>query len=159
MVRPIPDGFHSVNLHLVVSDIAAALAFYAKAFGAEEILRVPSPDGQIVHAEMRIGDSSIMLAPESPQMDWGATPKSVGRTTACICLYTVDGDALFARATQAGAAVRVPMADMFWGDRWGMVTDRDGHTWEIAQRVKDFTPVEMAARATKTCGASESRRA
>jgi PhnB protein len=141
-VKPIPPGFHTITPHLTVKDAAKALDFYSRAFGAVEQSRVPDPNGHIMHAQVLIGDSPVMLVDEYPEM--GARgPLALGGSSVTIHIYTDDADALFARATAAGATVRMPIADMFWGDRYGQVVDPFGHVWSIATHMKDMTPAEM----------------
>ncbi len=144
IVSGIPDGFHSVTPHLIVRGADAALSFYKKAFGAEEILRMPGPDGKtIMHAEIRIGDSVVMLAVEMQAMGC-PSPLTLKGTCATIHLYVANADSLFKRAVDAGATVEMPPADMFWGDRYGKVVDPFGHKWGIATRVRNPTPEQMA---------------
>ncbi|MDB5936326.1 MAG: glyoxalase [Massilia sp.] len=150
-VRPIPEGMHSVTPHLVCGGAADAIAFYKQAFGAVERGRMPGPDGKLMHAQIMIGDSHIMLADEFP--DWGSLgPKALGGTPVTIHLYVQDADAVFQQALDAGATVKMPIADMFWGDRYGIVTDPFGHSWSIATHIKDMTPEEMGAAARKAMG-------
>jgi len=140
-----PSGYHTVTPSLTVNDGAAALAFYAAAFGAVEKLRLPMPDGKIGHAEFTIGDSVIMLADEFP--DWGAlSPKSRGGSTGSLMLYVADVDAAFARAVAAGAEVVMPVANQFWGDRMGSVVDPFGHKWSLGTPVEVVPPEELAKR-------------
>jgi PhnB protein len=146
-VEPIPSGFHTLTPHLVVKGASQAIEFYKKAFGAEEIGRAPSPDGKsIMHAELKIGDSRLMLVDEFPEMDCRG-PQSIGGTPVTIHMYVKDADAAFSRAVAAGAQVRMPLADMFWGDRYGVLTDPFGHAWSIATHKEDVTPEEAAKRA------------
>lgn len=148
--KPIPDGYHSVTPHLVVRGAAKALAFYGKAFGAEEQLRMASPDGKILHAEMRIGDSVVMLAdefpPQGPQDAGALAPESLKGTTGGLMLYVKDVDKMFERAVKAGAKTLLPVTDMFWGDRYGKLIDPFGHVWAIATHVEDVPPKEMEKR-------------
>jgi PhnB protein len=138
----IPAGYHSVTPAIVVRDAAKAIDFYKRAFGAEEINRMAGPDGSIMHAEIRIGDSVLMLGEESEQ--WGTrSPLSLGGVHGSLHIYVADADASFNRAIQAGATVRYPLEDAFWGDRYGKVTDPFGHEWGIATRVKELSPAEM----------------
>lgn len=147
-VKPIPDGFRTVTPHMVVRDAEAAIEFYKKAFGAEEIMRMPGPDGKgVMHAEIKIGDSIIMMCGEMPQMERWVSPAKLNGTTMAICLYVPDCDAAFDRAVSAGAKVSMPLTDMFWGDRYGKLTDPFGHEWEIATHKKDLTPEEMGKAA------------
>ena len=136
-----PKGYHTVTPHLVMRDSAKAIEFYKKAFGATEISRMEMPGGKIGHAEIQIGDSRLMLADEFP----GATrsPESLGGTTVSLHLYFADVDSAFKQATAAGAKADMPPADMFWGDRYGKVTDPFGHSWGLATHIKDVTPEEM----------------
>ncbi len=145
MAKAIPDGYHTVTAALTVKDGAAAIEFYQKAFGAREIMRVNGPDGKIMHAEIQVGDSRVMLADESPQMGCVA-PVSVGQTTGSLYLYVSDVDAAFKRAVAAGAKVAMPVTDMFWGDRFGAVDDPSGHRWGLATHVEDPSPEQMAQR-------------
>ncbi len=148
-VKPIPDGFHTITPHLVIDGASKALEFYKQAFGAEEIRRMPGPDGkELMHAELRIGDSIIMLADEFPEMGLpNRSPKALGNTSVTIHLYVNDVDAAVARAQKAGAKVTMPVSDMFWGDRYGQVTDPFGHLWSLATHVKDLTPEQIAKAA------------
>ena len=144
--KPVPDGFRTVTPHLICAGAADAIEFYKKAFGATEMFRLPGPDGRLMHASIMIGDSMIMLVDEMKEM--GALgPKSRGGTPVGIHLQVEDADALFARAVAAGAAVKMPVMDMFWGDRYGVVVDPFGHEWSIATHIRDLTPDEIAAAA------------
>jgi uncharacterized glyoxalase superfamily protein PhnB len=141
--NPVPPGFHTVTPHLVVRDAPKAIDFYRRAFGAEEAYRIASPDGSaVLHAELRLGDSVIMLADENPAMG-SVSPLATGSTSVTISLYVADTDALFARATGAGAKPALPPTDMFWGDRYAQVIDPFGHRWAIATHQKDLTPDEI----------------
>ena len=144
-VKPIPEGYHSVTPYLIVDGAARALDFYAKAFGAKEMLRMPAPDGRIGHAEIRVGDSVIMLADENPAMK-ALGPKSVGGTPVSLMVYVEDVDKVFARAVQAGAIVERPLANQFYGDRTGGVVDPFGHRWYVATHVEDVAPEEIDRR-------------
>lgn len=151
-VSPIPCGFHSVTPHLVVKGAGAAIDFYKQAFGAEELFRMPGPDGQsVMHAEIKIGDSVVMLADEWPGMETQA-PSSLKGTTVVIGLYVRDTDAAFNQAVAAGASPLMPPADMFWGDRYAKVQDPFGHSWSIATHKEDVPPDEMAKRAAAAFG-------
>jgi len=146
MAKPIPDGFHSLTPHIVVSDGAAAMEFYKKAFGAQELTRLMTPDGKtVMHGQLKIGGSMLMLGSEFPP-DCLA-PKSRGGTSVFLHIYTDDADAAFDRATKAGCTIKMPLSDTFWGDRYGVVEDPFGHQWSIATHKKDFTPEEIAANA------------
>jgi uncharacterized glyoxalase superfamily protein PhnB len=145
LVQPIPAGFHTVTPYIVVKGADKAIEFYKRAFGAEETVRMPGPDGKIMHAEIRIGDSVMMLGEESP-MGGCKSPQSVGGTTVGLHVYVKDVDKAFAKAVAAGAKVSMPVADMFWGDRYGKLSDPFGHEWSIGTHVEDLTPAEMAKR-------------
>ena len=145
MVKPIPDGYHTATPYLSIRGAAAAIEFYKKAFGAKEMLRYPMPDGKIGHAEIKIGNSPIMLADEHPEMDFRG-PQSRGGTTVGMMLYVEDADKWFARAIAAGAKEMRPLKDQFYGDRSGTVTDPFGHVWTIATHKEDVTPEEMHRR-------------
>jgi PhnB protein len=145
-VKPIPEGYHSVTPYLIVKGAAQAIAFYERAFAAEELYRMPMPDGRIGHAELRIGDSRIMLADEHPGVG-ALSPGSVGGTPVTIHLYVEDVDATFARATAAGARVTRPVADQFYGDRLGVLTDPFGHVWSVATHREDVSEEELRRRA------------
>jgi PhnB protein len=139
-----PAGLHTVTPQLTFRDSGRAIDFYKQAFGAQELMRMPGPDGKgIWHAEIRIGDSVLYLADEMPQSPLAA-PSPTHRPTALVQLYVADCDAVLQAAVQAGARVIMPLADMFWGDRYGLVTDPFGQVWGIATHVKDLTPEEMA---------------
>ncbi|MBI2382048.1 MAG: VOC family protein [Gammaproteobacteria bacterium] len=155
-VKPIPEGMHTLTPHLVCANAAAAIEFYQRAFGAEEVMRVPGPEGKLMHAQIRIGDSALMLVDEFP--DWGCLgPNSLKLSSAPVTLnlYVADADAFLARAVAAGAEVTMPLADMFWGDRYGQVKDPFGHHWAIATHIRDMTPAEIAEamkQAPGNCG-------
>jgi len=150
-VKPVPEGYHTVTPHLVIKGAADALTFYAKALGAEEKYRLPGPDGKIVHAEIGIGDSTIMIGEEAPQMG-AVSPKQLGGSPVTIMLYVNDVDAWFTRATKAGCETKMPPTDMFWGDRYCKVTDPFGHNWAIATHKEDVSPQEMEKRMKKEFG-------
>lgn len=144
-VKPIPDGYHTVTPYLVLQDAARALEFYRQAFGATELFRMPQPDGRIGHAEIRIGDSIVMLADEHPDMGFRG-PKSYGGTPVSLLLYVEDIDATAERAVAAGATVLKPVQDQFYGDRSGTFADPFGHVWTIATHTEDVSPEELNAR-------------
>ena len=151
-VAPIPQGFRSLTPHLVVSPAAKAMEFYARAFGAEELFRMPGPDGKdIMHASMRIGDSVFMLNDPMGPPNQTSAPSQAKTTTVVLHIYTPDVDALAKRATQAGAKVLMPVADMFWGDRYGQLADPFGHVWSIATKTEDPSPEEVARRMKEAC--------
>jgi uncharacterized glyoxalase superfamily protein PhnB len=141
-VKPVPEGMHSVTPHLICAGAANAIEFYKKAFGAVETARMPAPDGRIMHAMIRIGDSPVMLVDEMPE--WGAlSPKSLKGSPVTLHLYVEDVDAFAARAVKAGAKVTMPIEDQFWGDRYGKLEDPFGHHWSVATHVRDVSPDEM----------------
>ena len=144
-VKPIPQGYHSVTPYLCVNDAAHAIEFYQKAFGAKEVNRMKNPAGKIAHAELKIGDSTLMLADEMPQTGV-RSPQSLGGTSSSIFLYVEDCDAVFHQAVSAGAKGDMPPADMFWGDRFGKLTDPFGHSWNLATHKEDVAPDEMERR-------------
>jgi uncharacterized glyoxalase superfamily protein PhnB len=148
-VKPVPDGYHTVTPYLVVRDAAAAIAFYAKAFGAEELFRMPGPGGVVMHAELKLGDSIVMLGEESLQMGTSA-PQTIGGSPVSLMVYLNDVDASFARAAQAGCTVEMPPTDMFWGDRYGKLQDPFGHHWSLATHQEDVSPEDMAKRMAAT---------
>ena len=144
-VRPVPEGYHTVTPYLTVNDAAGAINFYRRAFGATETMRMPGPAGKIGHAELKIGDSAIMLADEMPGMGTRA-PQSLGGSSVNIFLYVNDVDAVFKQAVAAGAKADAPPSDMFWGDRYGKLTDPFGHSWSVATHKEDVAPDEMQKR-------------
>jgi uncharacterized glyoxalase superfamily protein PhnB len=143
--KPVPEGMHTITPHLPVQGAARAIEFYKQAFGAQELSRAPAPDGQkVMHASLKIGDSLLFLADEFPEMGPGPrAPQSLGGTSVVINLYVEYADTVFKRAVSAGAQVHHPLADMFWGDRYGQVRDPFGHIWAIATHKLDLTPEEM----------------
>ncbi|MFQ5653910.1 MAG: VOC family protein [Planctomycetota bacterium] len=144
-VNPIPEGFHTITPLIVVRNAADAIEFYKKAFGAEEIERNPGPDGKgIMHAEVKIGDSILMLCDEFPGCEGWASPASFEGTTVTLHLYVSDVDAVFKRAVEEGCSVKMPVMDTFWGDRYGQLADPFGHRWSVASRVKTLTPEQIA---------------
>lgn len=141
-----PKGSHTLTPYLIVRDAPAALAFYARAFGAKEILRIAMPDGKVMHAEFRIGDSPVMLTEENP--DWGAkSPQTLGGTATHLMVYVRDVDAAFARAIAAGCTAEMPPADMFWGDRYGKLRDPFGHPWSLGTHIEDVPNRQLQKRA------------
>ena len=141
--KPIPEGFHTVTPQLTLDNAAQAIDWYKQALGAQEVSRAPGPDGKLMHAELRIGDSRIML--NDPVMG-SKGPKTLGGSPASLWLYVEDCDALFNRAVSAGGQVRMPMGDQFWGDRCGTVADPHGYSWTIATHKEDLTREEMQQR-------------
>ena len=153
-VKPIPEGYHSVTPYLIIKGAAAAIEFYQKAFGAVESFRFPSPDGKIGHAEIKIGDSPIMLADEYPDMGYKG-PQALGGSPVSLMIYVEDVDTIFNQAVAAGAAIKEALQDKFYGDRLGTVTDPFGHTWHVSTHKEDVSLEEMQRRA-KAHGASAS---
>jgi len=150
-VKPIPDGMHSVTPHLICAGAADAIEFYKKAFGAVDLGRLPGPKGRLMHAAIRIGDSTVMLVDEMPE--WGAFgPKSLRGSPVTIHLYVQDVDASVARAVAAGAKITMPLDDMFWGDRYCKVEDPFGHHWSIATHTREVSPEEMQQAMQKMGG-------
>ena len=143
--KPVPDGYRTVTPYLSVDNAAEAIEFYKRAFGAKESVRMDAPGGTIGHAELEIGDSRVMLSDPFPQSQV-QPPKTVGGTTASVFLYVEDVDAAFQRAVDAGATVEMALEDMFWGDRFGTVSDPFGHVWSMASHVEDLTPEEIEER-------------
>lgn len=147
-VQSVPAGYHTVTPYLTVKGAAQALAFYKKAFGAEELVRMDGPDGKIGHAEIQIGNSRIMFSDEMPEMPDAVTesPQSLGGTTIGLMLYLDNVDAAFKRAVDAGAKAKRPVKDQFYGDRSGVVEDPFGHIWTIGTHIEDVSPEEMKKR-------------
>lgn len=143
-VKAVPDGYGTVTPHLVQADSVKAIEFYKKAFGAEEIYKMPGPGGAIMHAEIKIGNSIVMMADANPHMDPTAQPPSQAKAhTAGLMLYVENTDATFKRAVDAGCKVVMQPEDMFWGDRFGSVEDPWGHRWSIATHIRDASPEEI----------------
>jgi PhnB protein len=146
MTQPIPDGFHTLTPHIIVPDGAAAIEFYKKAFGAQELTRLLTPDGKaVMHAQLKIGDSMLMLGGEMPPQC--LSPKSRGGTSVTLHLYVADADAALDRAVKAGGTVKMPVSDMFWGDRYGVVEDPFGHQWSVSTHKHDYTQAQVVANA------------
>jgi PhnB protein len=143
--NPIPEGYHSLQIYLAVEDAAKAIDFYREAFGAEETIRMPGPDGSVAHAELQIGDSKLMLSDPFPQSNV-RPPSERGGPTASIFMYVDDVDATFEQAQRAGATVVSELEDMFWGDRFGTLADPFGQVWSVATRKEDLSEEEMAER-------------
>jgi PhnB protein len=146
-VKAIPEGYGTVTPYIVVREAGKAIDFYKKAFGAEEVFRMPGPDGKsVAHAEIRIGNSMVMLSDENPE--WGTkSPLTLGGTPVSLFIYSPDVDAAFKRAVDAGCSAEMPPADMFWGDRFSKVKDPFGHSWQIATHKEDVPMEEMEKRA------------
>lgn len=149
-VKPVPEGMHTVTPHLVCADAAKAIVFYQQAFNATEMMRIPGPGGKLIHACVRIGDSLVMLVDENPQ--WGCLgPLALKGSPITIHLQVEDVDAVFDQAVKAGAKITMPIADMFWGDRYGRVEDPFGHHWAIATHIRDVSPEEIQQAASNGC--------
>src|SRR2546425_12944491 len=147
----IPDGYHTATPYLIVTGAVRALEFYKQVFGAAEVLRMDGPDGKVMHAEIKIGDSHIMLADEFPEMD-ARSPQTIGGTPVSLMLYLEDADAVTARAVSAGAKLLRPVQDQFYGDRCGTIADPFGHKWTIATHKEDLSPEEVRKRAAALFG-------
>jgi PhnB protein len=149
-VKPVPDGMHTVTPHLCCAGASEAIDFYVKAFGATELCKIPGKDGKLMHGAIRIGDSMIFLHDEFPEH--GAVgPKARGGASVTIHLQVDDADAAFDRAVKAGATVKMPPADMFWGDRYGCVEDPWGHSWAMATHIRDVDMAELQKFAGEGC--------
>jgi PhnB protein len=153
--KPIPEGYHTVTPYLAVDDAARAIEYYEKAFGAKERVRMHAPDGKIAHAELEIGDSLVMLSDPFPQATT-KSPKELGGTSSSVFMYVEDVDAVVKKAVDAGATITMEVADQFWGDRFGSITDPFGHSWSIATHVEDVPPEQMAERAKEAMAAMSS---
>lgn len=148
----VPEGFNTVSAHLVTHDGAAAIDFYKRAFGAEELGRMQWPNSdKIMHAAIRIGNSVVMLADEMREMGCNLAPTSLGGSPVTLHIYVEDVDALWEKAVNAGASIKMPLSDMFWGDRYGVLTDPFGHQWSLATKVKELSPAEMQKAAEGAC--------
>lgn len=144
-VKPIPEGYHTLTPYLIVKDAARAIAFYQKAFGATELMRLADPSGKVGHAEIKVGDSPIMLADEFPEMGV-VGPQTLGGSPVILLLYVPDVDAQFNQAIAAGAKVLRPVKDQFYGDRSGTLSDPFGHLWTLATHQEDLSPAEIQQR-------------
>jgi PhnB protein len=144
-VKPVPEGYHSVTPYLIISGAAAALDYYVKAFGASIVLRMDAPGGKIGHAEIKIGDSHVMLADEYPEMGF-RSPKALGGAGVSILLYVANVDEVFKRAIAEGGKELQPIKDQFYGDRSGTLMDPFGHVWTVSTHTEDLTPEEMDRR-------------
>ncbi len=154
-VQPIPDGYTAVTPYLTLNDAAAAIEFYQKAFGAEEVMRMPAPDGKIMHAEIRIGGAVVMLHDEAPQ--WKAFgARTIGDSPCSIMLYVPDVDAVVRRAVEHGATLTMEVEDQFYGDRCGALKDPFGHKWIVATHVEEVSPEEIERRAQERFSAATS---
>ena len=147
MVKAIPEGYRTLTPYLTIKDAAKAIEWYRKAFGAEELSRVPmsEDDPRLVHAEVRIGDSILMMSEEFPE--WGGKgPEALGGSPVSILIYVEDVEAAWKRAVEAGATIKMPLADQFWGDRFGAIEDPFGHKWSLAQHMEDLSSEEIGRR-------------
>ncbi|PYS72938.1 MAG: glyoxalase [Acidobacteria bacterium] len=154
-VKTIPEGYHSVTPYLIVRGAAEAIDFYRKAFGAVELFRFPSPDGKIGHAEIKIGDSPIMMADEYPDMGYKG-PQTIGGSPVSLMIYVEDVDTVFNQAVAAGATIKEALQDKFYGDRMGTVTDPFGHVWHISTHKEDVSMDEMQERMKEHTAAASS---
>ncbi len=154
-VKPIPDGYHSVSPVLTVDGATEAIEFYKRAFGAKERFRMPGPDGTIGHAELEIGDSVVMLSDPFPHSTV-RPPRELGGTSVGVFVYVEDVDAVFEQAVDEGSTVTMALEDMFWGDRFGTVTDPYGHSWSFATHIEDVPPEEMEERSKQAMAAMSS---
>ena len=150
-IKPIPDGFHSLTPHLICAGAAEAIEFYVKAFNAVEVARMPAPNGKLMNAVVRIGDSVLMLVDENPQ--WGLLgPMALKGSPVAIHLFVEDVDTVVAQAVAAGAKITMPVADQFWGDRYGQLKDPFGHRWSVATHTRDLNPEELQQGMAKMGG-------
>jgi len=156
-VRPIPLGMNTITPHLVIDGAAQAIELYKKAFGAEEGGRLAMPDGKIMHAALRVAGSPVFLTDEMPQCNGSRAPTSLGGTSVTLHLYVTDVDAAIEKAHTAGCTVIMPAADMFWGDRYGVVQDPYGHRWSIASHIRDLSTEEIAKGAQQMMAQAASR--
>jgi len=147
---PIPEGFSTLTAHLTVKGCADYIDFLKRAFNAVEVSRAPEPGGRLLHAQVRIGDTNLMLHDDFPE--FGLGPIAEGRWPLTLHLFVPDADAVFAQATSAGCQVTMPLNDQFWGDRYGQVKDPFGFTWSIATHIEDLTPAEIGERQAKMFG-------
>lgn len=147
-VKPIPEGYHTVTPYIAIKDAAKAIEFYQKAFDAIEVEKCLSPDGKIMHAVIKIGNSLIMLSDEMPGSDCGiSSPETLKGATSMLFIYVEDADAFFNQAVREGATIKMPLCDVFWGDRYGQLMDPFGHSWSIATHKVDLTKDEIAKAA------------
>lgn len=153
-VKPIPQGYHSVTPYLIIDGAAEAVEYYKKAFGATELFRFPAPDGKIGHAELKIGDSPIMLADQYVEMNYKG-PKAIGGSPVSLMIYVEDVDTVFNRALEGGATVKEAVQDKFYGDRMGTLVDPFGHVWHISTHKEDVSMEEMERRAKAAGGGGD----
>lgn len=150
-VNHVPSGYNTVTPYLIIKGAASAIEFYKKVFGATEVMRMPQPDGRVGHAEMKIGNSHIMLADEFPEMNIRA-PESFGGSPVSLMVYVEDVDKVFKKAVDSGSKVIKPLKDQFYGDRSGTFSDPFGHQWTVATHTEDVTPEEMKKRMASQSG-------
>jgi uncharacterized glyoxalase superfamily protein PhnB len=151
MVKPVPDGYHSLTPFIIVTDIAAAMDWYKKAFKATDLTRMTGPDGAVMHGEMQIGNSRFMLGTECPTDAHSKAPMTLGGTTMGVLIYVDKVDDVFAHAVKSGAEAVMPVTDMFWGDRYGQIRDPFGHSWSIATHTADLTPAQIQKNMEAFC--------
>lgn len=151
----IPAGFHTLTPHLIIKDAGKAIEFYKQAFGAEELTRMPMPDGRIMHACLRIGDSTLFLADEFPEHNCGLSPQTLQKAHATMHLFVEDVDRAYQRALNAGAQVLMPPQDMFWGDRYGLLVDPFGQPWSLATHKEELTPEQIKERMVQGCALAQ----
>lgn len=156
--NPVPEGFHTVTPAIVVRDAAKAIDFYKKALGAQELVRMPSPDGKIMHAELKIGDSIIFVSDEVPMPGNVKSPQTLGGCTGSLNVYVPNVDELFKQAIVAGGKESMPVTDQFWGDRYGSFVDPFGYSWGIATHKEDLSPAEMKERMQKFFASTAQRK-
>ncbi len=149
-VKPVPEGMHTITPHLVCAGAAEAIEFYKKAFGAVEMCKLEGPDGRLMHGAIRIGDSMLMLVDEIPECG-ALSPGALKGSPVTIHLQVEDADSTFAQAVAAGAKVKMPLADMFWGDRYGCLEDPFGHQWSVATHIEDVSPEQLKEAAKNAC--------
>lgn len=149
--QTIPQGISRLTPHLIIKDAARAIEFYKKAFGAEEMVRMPMPDGRIMHACLKFGDSTLFLCDEFPEFECGASPQTLKNAHATMHLFVEDVDKAFQKAVDTGATAVQPPEDMFWGDRYGRVVDPFGQPWSLATHKEDLTPEQMKERMASAC--------
>lgn len=149
--QPIPPGLRTLTPHLIIKDAARAIDFYKKAFGAEEMMRMPMPDGRIMHACLKFGDSTLFLCDEFPEHDCGVSPMTLKSAHATMHLFVEDVDQAYQRALDAGAKATMPPQDMFWGDRYGTLMDPFGQPWSLATHKEDLTTDEIKKRMESAC--------
>lgn len=153
-VKPIPEGYHSITPYLIIRGASDAIEYYKKSFGATELFRFPAPGGKVGHAEIKIGDSPIMLADEFPEMGY-KSPQSIGGSAVSLMIYVDDVDTVFDRAVEAGGVVQQAIQDKFYGDRTGTLVDPFGHVWHVATHKEDLSMEEMERRAKGAHGGGE----